>query len=120
MFHQDFSCRGEPGIGFDYEFSLRCWQHGYQVGLTDFNFDYQAAKGPGGTRASPAMFRLRKQIDLRNWRHIRTMYYTSTGFYTKQEDKLSKRHYSDGRLIGVQRLVTRANDALLNVESSES
>lgn len=26
-----FSCRGESGIGFDYELSLRVWYHGYEV-----------------------------------------------------------------------------------------
>ena len=29
MFNGNFSCRGEPGIGFDYEFALRTWYLGY-------------------------------------------------------------------------------------------
>lgn len=28
-----FSCRGESGIGFDYELSLRVWYYGYEVGV---------------------------------------------------------------------------------------
>lgn len=28
----NFSCPGDPGIGFDYEYSLRTWWKGYQVG----------------------------------------------------------------------------------------
>jgi hypothetical protein len=32
MFLTDMSCPGSPGIGFDFEFSLRCWANGYQVG----------------------------------------------------------------------------------------
>jgi hypothetical protein len=26
------ACRGEPGIGFDYEYSARTWLHGFTAG----------------------------------------------------------------------------------------
>jgi hypothetical protein len=32
MFSTDISCAGAPGIGFDFEFSIRAWANGYQVG----------------------------------------------------------------------------------------
>ena len=34
MFHTSFSCRGDPGIGFDYEYGIRLWKKKYEVGLT--------------------------------------------------------------------------------------
>ena len=33
MFHTDFSCVGDAGIGFDYELSIRAWKHNYTAGL---------------------------------------------------------------------------------------
>ena len=36
----NFSCRGEPGIGFDYEFALRTWYLGYHVGVFKSEMDY--------------------------------------------------------------------------------
>lgn len=31
MFHTELSCPGEPGIGFDFEYSIRTWNLGMQV-----------------------------------------------------------------------------------------
>ena len=31
MFLTDLSCPGAPGIGFDFEYSVRCWANGFQV-----------------------------------------------------------------------------------------
>ena len=33
MFNMNFSCAGDPGIHFEYEFSLRTWWRDYQVRL---------------------------------------------------------------------------------------
>ena len=27
MFHDSYSCRGDPGIGFDYEYGIRLWRN---------------------------------------------------------------------------------------------
>ncbi len=35
MFHPGLSCPGHAGIGFDFEYSIRVWYHGYTVGLYD-------------------------------------------------------------------------------------
>lgn len=32
MFHPALSCPGDAGIGFDFEYSIRLWHHGYTVG----------------------------------------------------------------------------------------
>ena len=45
MFHQSFSCRGDPGIGFDYEYGIRLWKRGFEVGLTIMQFRYHQARG---------------------------------------------------------------------------
>ena len=33
MFHTGFSCVGDAGIGFDYEFSIRTWKNQFTAGL---------------------------------------------------------------------------------------
>jgi hypothetical protein len=44
-----YSCRGDPGIGFDWEFSLRNWVKGYSVAIFDMgNTRQQGAAGSGG------------------------------------------------------------------------
>lgn len=35
MFNLNFSCAGEAGMGFDFEYSVRLWKEGYKVGLYD-------------------------------------------------------------------------------------
>ena len=53
MFHQSFSCRGDPGIGFDYEYGIRLWKRGFEVGLTIMHFRYhQGSSRSSGTRSS--------------------------------------------------------------------
>jgi hypothetical protein len=50
MFHLEFSCAGDPGIHFEYEFSLRTWLYGYQAGLWDCKFHHHVGdwKSSGG------------------------------------------------------------------------
>eukprot|EP00192_Tetraselmis_astigmatica_P006614 CAMPEP_0117657112 /NCGR_PEP_ID=MMETSP0804-20121206/5159_1 /TAXON_ID=1074897 /ORGANISM="Tetraselmis astigmatica, Strain CCMP880" /LENGTH=709 /DNA_ID=CAMNT_0005463549 /DNA_START=405 /DNA_END=2531 /DNA_ORIENTATION=+ len=47
-----FSCPGDAGIGFDFEYSIRLWAAGYQVGLYDprFNRPQPGKRGKAGTR----------------------------------------------------------------------
>ena len=51
------------GISFDFEYSLRMWYHGYQVGLYDSQFKDAkmpaGSKGKGGTMRSVNSFRRR-------------------------------------------------------------
>lgn len=42
-----FSEPGEPGMGFEVDFALRCWEAGYEVGFTPMGFDRGAY---GGTK----------------------------------------------------------------------
>eukprot|EP00854_Cymbomonas_tetramitiformis_P007281 gene7281-8670_t len=61
-FIPSFSCRGDPGIGFDYEYGIRLWKLGFQArptGLTMMNFKMHAGGSrSGGTRSSSG----RKQV----------------------------------------------------------
>eukprot|EP00240_Pyramimonas_obovata_P001514 CAMPEP_0118942270 /NCGR_PEP_ID=MMETSP1169-20130426/35837_1 /TAXON_ID=36882 /ORGANISM="Pyramimonas obovata, Strain CCMP722" /LENGTH=495 /DNA_ID=CAMNT_0006887263 /DNA_START=376 /DNA_END=1866 /DNA_ORIENTATION=- len=78
-FQESFSCRGDPGIGFDYELGIRLWQHGYQVGLTIQGFRYHVGKTrTGGTRSSTAMKKRRDMLESRNTAFIKLLY---RGFY---------------------------------------
>ena len=93
MFHPGFSCPGDAGIGFDFEYSVRLWYHGYAVGLYDAEFrDARAARGGGGggdtttskgdrgTRRSGSVVRKR----LQQWhRNNALMYYMYPGFHHK-------------------------------------
>jgi len=74
-FYEAFSCRGDPGIGFDYEFGIRLWKQGYQVGLTIQGFRYHAGSTrSGGTRSSTAMKSRRDMLESRNTAFIHLLY----------------------------------------------
>ena len=78
-----FSCRGESGIGFDYELSLRVWYHGYEAGLINTGFEYRtgAAAASSGTRRSPGAYRARQRVERRNTGYKGEMY---AGFHVVQ------------------------------------
>jgi GT2 family glycosyltransferase len=44
-FDLDFSEPGEPGMGFEVDFGLRCWEAGYRVGFTPMGLDRGAVGG---------------------------------------------------------------------------
>ncbi|KAK3233927.1 hypothetical protein CYMTET_55799 [Cymbomonas tetramitiformis] len=53
MFHTSFSCAGEPGIGFDYEYSIRMWNEGYRTGIYYSGFTFGIGdSGSSGTHVS--------------------------------------------------------------------
>ena len=84
MFHPGLSCPGDAGIGFDFEYSVRLWYHGYAIGLYDAGFrDARAGggeKGDRGTRRSSSVVRKR----LQQWhRNNALMYYMYPGFHHK-------------------------------------
>ncbi|XRA99797.1 glyco_trans_2-like domain-containing protein [Pycnococcus provasolii] len=108
MFHQGYSCRGEPGIQFDFEFSLRLWKLGYRAGIMDFKMGYQASGQASGTRANRFMYHKRKRIDTRNQAFYSRMY---SGFYKIQGDYHTRRGTNNP--TGVQKLATDANRELL-------
>jgi hypothetical protein len=87
MFNMNFSCRGDPGIGFDYEFSLRTWWKGYQVGLFKPDFVYHWGDwSKSGTRANRGLYRRRQTIEKRNSKYHLDMYGPRSGrdFYWRQ------------------------------------
>ena len=69
MFNGNFSCRGEAGIGFDYEYALRTWYLGYHVGVFKSEMDYHVGNwASSGTRSNRAAYKKRQLIEKRNTR----------------------------------------------------
>eukprot|EP00873_Tetraselmis_striata_P003378 jgi/Tetstr1/423642/TSEL_014278.t1 len=117
MFNMNFSCPGDPGIGFDYEFSLRTWWKGYQVGLFKPGFVYHWGDwSKSGTRANRPLYKRRMVIEKRNSKYHLEMYGPKSGrdFYWRQglpgRDNAFKTPREGLRGVGV--LVHDANDAL--------
>eukprot|EP00873_Tetraselmis_striata_P028070 jgi/Tetstr1/448334/TSEL_035618.t1 len=81
MYHLHFSCAGQPGIGLDFEISVRAWKMGLQAGLYDAKFKLQVGQSRAtGTRSSAKLFALRRSNELRNNKMMYTMY---KGFHHK-------------------------------------
>ena len=75
MFNGNFSCRGEPGIGFDYEFALRTWYLGYHVGVFKSEMDYHVGDwSTSGTRRNRGLYKKRQMIERRNTRYHKGTY----------------------------------------------
>jgi len=67
MFYSELSCPGEPGIGFDFEYSIRTWSLGQQVGLFAANWTGHIGDSTtDGTRANEEKWRMRRTMELRN------------------------------------------------------
>ena len=87
MFHTAYSCPGAPGIGFDFEFSIRNWKNGAQVGLYYSNFDFNAGDHEStGTRA-PGAWARRVSQEKRNNAMLFDHY---PGFHPKEGSKLAQ------------------------------
>jgi len=93
--HSALSCPGDPGIGFDFELSVRIWAEGYQVGLFEAKFDRAAhrsslSKGAttltSGTRKDKAKHRVRIHNYHRNNADLYSMY---PGFHHDRGTKLA-------------------------------
>uniref|UniRef100_A0A061R4F3 Uncharacterized protein n=1 Tax=Tetraselmis sp. GSL018 TaxID=582737 RepID=A0A061R4F3_9CHLO len=117
MFNMNFSCRGDPGIGFDYEFSLRTWWKGYQVALFNCQFNYHWGNwGSTGTRANRPLYRRRVTIEKRNSQYHKTMYGVESArqFYWRQglPGRSSALKTPRDAVKGVGARVHDANDAL--------
>ena len=78
-----FSCPGEMGIGFDFEFSIRLWKNGLGVGLYSSGFK-DGLGGGGSTRSNPVAL-LRR---MRAWRSNNILlYYCYPNFHHEGELK---------------------------------
>lgn len=88
-FNRNFSCPGMSGIDFDFEFSIRTWWEGYQVGLLDAGFDHGAMnqEDKTGTRKNSESWRLRKEQEKRNNEEIYEMY---PGFHPRVGTQLAQ------------------------------
>jgi|TARA_B100001175_G_scaffold316065_2_gene329038 hypothetical protein len=79
MFHDSYSCRGDPGIGFDYEYGIRLWRNNREVALQIMQFRYHVgASRTSGTRSSTNMKTRRDNIESRNTKLI---HHVHKGFY---------------------------------------
>lgn len=75
-FNGNFSCVGEAGIGFDFEYSIRLWKHNFEVGLMYTNFirPRPGARGKGGTRSSNSAWMRRRRNENFNNGQLYNMY----------------------------------------------
>ncbi|QDZ23480.1 hypothetical protein HOP50_10g60190 [Chloropicon primus] len=76
-FNKNLSCPGDPGIGFDFEYSIRLWYNNYQVGLMYSNFMRSHSKA-AGTRANSKIWNMRRRTEIRNNQYFYTMF---SGFH---------------------------------------
>ena len=81
MYHPGFSCAGDPGIGFDYEFSIRAWKFGYKVGLTVSEFKNRVGSSMKSGTHSGQQKKIRDANEIVNNRAVYRMY---SGFHHKQ------------------------------------
>lgn len=72
-FNKNLSCPGEPGIGFDFEYSMRLWYNNYQVALTETQFLRSHGKA-AGTRANSRIWNKRRRTEVRNNQYFYTMF----------------------------------------------
>ena len=67
MFNQQLSCPGKPGIGFDFEYSVRNWYTGHSVGLYYSQFQHQVfGRTGGGTWKDKEAWQVRKENERRS------------------------------------------------------
>ena len=71
-FNRNLSCPGEPGIGFDFEYSIRLWYNNYQVALAESEFLRSHTKA--GTRANSRIWNVRRRTEIRNNQYFYTMF----------------------------------------------
>jgi GT2 family glycosyltransferase len=75
-FNHNFSCPGQPGIGLDFELSIRMWRLGRSVGLYDSKFQHGVGDSKfSGTHSGIAKTK-RKANELRNNLLLYSMYPT--------------------------------------------
>ncbi|KAK3233384.1 hypothetical protein CYMTET_56316 [Cymbomonas tetramitiformis] len=105
-FIPSFSCRGDPGIGFDYEYGIRLWKLGFQTGLTMMNFKMHAGGSrSGGTRSSSGRKQRRDMIEARNTRAINTIY---KGFYINHTPEGANKPTSKGYRLPLRQICPAA------------
>jgi GT2 family glycosyltransferase len=85
LFHPMFSCPGEMGIGFDFEFSIRLWKNGLGVGLYSSGFK-DGLGGGGSTRSNPTAL-LRRMVAWRSNNIL--LYYCYPNFHHEKGTKIA-------------------------------
>jgi len=86
LFHPMFSCPGEMGIGFDFEFSIRLWKNGLGVGLYSSGFK-DGLGGGGSTRSNPVAL-LRRMTAWRSNNIL--LYYCYPNFHHEKGTKIAQ------------------------------
>ena len=84
-FNTDFSCAGSPGIGLDFELSIRLWKLGWKVGLFDPAFKHAI----GNSKASGTHSGVQRKIrDANEGRNNMMMYQMYPGFHHKKASSI--------------------------------
>lgn len=85
---EGFSCPGDAGIGFDFEYSIHLWKVGYQVGLYDVAFKrpQPGSRGKAGTRSDDKKWNIRRHNEKLNNGLLYRMY---PGFHHTQGTKMA-------------------------------
>mmetsp|Transcript_39141 Transcript_39141/g.124590 ORF Transcript_39141/g.124590 Transcript_39141/m.124590 type:complete len:499 (+) Transcript_39141:956-2452(+) len=88
-FNTRFSCPGDAGIGFDFEFSVRLWYYGKQVGLYYSQFKHHAGDTlKSGTRTDGTKWVLRKMRERENNLNLYDLY---PGFHPEKGTAMALR-----------------------------
>ena len=74
MFHSDFSCVGDAGIGFDYELSIRAWHHNYTAGLYYSHFEFAIGDSKDSGTHGGVQAQIRAANELHNNARLEVMY----------------------------------------------
>jgi len=94
-FNYNFSCVGDSGIDFDFEYSIRLWKMGYVVALTDLRLrhgamDKTGAASKSGTRADKKKWDARRDAERFNNAQLYAMY---QGYHHKEGTAAAMREF---------------------------
>ena len=84
-FNKNLSCPGEPGIGFDFEYSMRLWYNNFQVALMYSDF-MRSHGAKAGTRANSKIWNKRRRTEIRNNQYFYTMF---SGFHSSKGTQMA-------------------------------
>lgn len=65
-FNTNFSCAGNPGIGLDFELSIRLWKLGWKVGLFDPGFKHAIGNSKSSGTHAGVQKKIRDANEARN------------------------------------------------------
>lgn len=96
-YNLNFSCVGDSGIDFDFEYSIRMWKTGYHVALAEFRLrhgamDKKGSASKSGTRADKKKWAARRDAERFNNAQLYAMY---PGFHNKAGTALAMKVFNE-------------------------